>query len=267
VASVPLSNVFFVDKSAAPAGDGSIAKPYNTLLAAVTAHAAGGTFILTPYDYTAEIIPALTDGDWNFWGMQLGSWPEGFAAGVTPSPLSATLLPPLTIGTGGGANQCSFRSVGMQFGLTLRQSCALFLQDVAGNGFFMDTAADGTVRLRADRCYFDSSGLGGSALGDCQLNDCGFFGSQSIATNGTNVQITRSYGQTSVNFLGAAGTLNIDPFTRGALNISALTNGTQAVVGLPLQDLTASLSDPQAQIDQIVAAGVALGFWTDNRVP
>jgi hypothetical protein len=262
-----LSNVWFVDKGAAAGGDGSAGRPYDTLLAAVTAHAAGGTFLLTPADYSAETIPQLTDGDWNFWGLQLGSWPEGFAAGVTPAPLSATLLPPLILGTGGGANQCSFRSVALPFTLTVRQSCALFMQDVAVDGCFTDTAPDGTVRLRADRCYFNSSGLGGTALGDCQLNDCGFFGSQQLQTNGTNVQITRSYGQTSVTFLGAAGTLNIDPFTRGALNVPALTNGTQAVVGLPVQNLTASLASPQAQINDIVAAGVVLGLWTDSRVP
>lgn len=258
----PLSNVFFVDQAAATGGDGSIGKPYNTLLAAVTAHAAGGTFILTPYDYSAETIPALADGNWSFWGAQLGAVPGGFAPFVVPTPAPPTFLPALTIGAGGSASQISFRSV-TAAALTVRQSCAVLLQDCSFDAALFDTAADGSATLRAERCFFNSSGVGGSALGDCQFNDCGFWGSQTILTNGTNVQITRSYGQTNVTFSGAAGTVNLDPFSRAAIDMPVLTNGSRAVVGLPVQSITGGTL--QDQLDSLVAAGVALGLWTDDR--
>lgn len=230
---LPLSNVWFVDQGAAAGGNGSIGQPYNTLAAALTAHAAGGTFILTPYDYSAEVIAApLANGDWSFWGLQLGSWPEGFSAGDFPSPQSLTLLPSLTIGTGGSANQVALRSVFMS-NLAVEQGCSVVLQDVVLDAFAATTGPAGGALLRADRCYFNGSGVGGAGMGDCQFNDCGFFGSQTLDTAGTNVQLTRCFGETSITFAGSAGVVNYDPFSRGRVSIPALTNGFANLVGVP----------------------------------
>lgn len=265
----PLSNVFFIDQGAAAGGDGSIAKPYNTILAAVAARPAGGTFLLTPYDYSAEVIPTLNDADWAFWGLQLGSWPEGYGPGWTltpPQPTSLTKLPSLTLGLGGTQRQTSLRSVSMP-NLTLEMGTTLMLQDVWLDGLFTGASLDaGAVALRADRCFFNGGGVGGASLGDSQFNDCGFFGSQTIQTGSTTLQLTRCFGETSVAFLNAAGVLAIDLWSNGRVSVPVLTNGTKEVQG-PVQNLTASMSDQQAQIDQICAAGVALGLWTDNRTP
>lgn len=262
VAITPLSNVWFVDQGAAPAGDGSIAKPYNTLAAALAAHPTGGTFLLTPYDYSAEVIAApLADGDWSFVGLQLGSWPEGYSGGALPSPSSLTLLPNLTIGTGGNASQVALRSVAMG-NLGVQQGCSLVLQDVVLTLLDCTTGPAAGTLLRADRCYFDSSGVGGAGLGDSQFNDCGFFGSQSIQTGGTLLQLTRCFGETSLVFLAAAGVAGIDLWTNGRLTTPAVTNGVKEVQG-PIQSITGVTT--QDQVDSIVAAGVALGLWTDDR--
>jgi hypothetical protein len=224
----PLSNVFFVDQAAAGGGDGSIARPYNTLLAAVTAHPTGGTFALTPYDYSDETIPDLAEGNWTFWGFPLAGMPGGFDQFVVPPPLP-TQLPSITIGAGGSASTVALRSVLMP-ALTVRQSCALLIQDCTFDGVFIETAADASVSLRADRSFFNSSGVGGSALGAAQFDDCGFWGSQTILTAGTLVQLTRCYGQTSVNFTSvSAGVVAVDTWSDVRVNIPAITNGVKSV--------------------------------------
>lgn len=249
VAISPLSNVWFVDQAAAAGGDGSIAKPYNTLLSAVAAHAAGGTFVLTPYDYSAEVLPVLANGDWSFWGLQLGSWPEGFGSGASPSPQSLTTLPNMVIGTGGNANQVALRSVAMQ-NLGVQQSCSLVMQDVVVAALDCSTGPAAGTLLRADRCYFNGSGVGGAGLGDSEFNDSGFFGSQTLQCGGTNVQMTRSFGETSITFLGAAGTLNYDPWTRGRLTVPAFTNGSAQLIGIVA---------PRSSEGNVTSANIAAG--------
>jgi hypothetical protein len=276
-----LSSFFWVDRATTTPLDqqnGNESRPYSTLLAAVTAHAAGGTFLIVPGDYSAEVVPVLAGNaanGWAFIGADFGTWPEGLAG--PPATFPATFLPNLTIGAGlTDSTRIVLRSVRID-SLSTIVAGALQLCDVQFlNGCFVD-AADTPLDFRAQRCYFNSGGVGGGGLGLAQFDDCGFLGSQSIVTALDTLQLTRCYGETSLNFSGPAGTTYIDLWTRGRLNFPVITNGAVLLSGLgptgvlpegvAKPDLTASLANAQAQIDDIVAAGVILGFWTDNRVP
>lgn len=273
MAIAPLSDAFFIDQAGAAGGDGSIAKPWNTLLAAVTARAGlGGTFMVMPYDYSAEVIPPL-DGstEWSFVGFDFA------AIEVTPvfvAPAGPPCrFPALTIAA--SSPTLVLRSIRVQN----------IQQDGAGAVYVCDTqivnglqVASSASVLSGQRSYFGGGGIG--TFDFVNLDRCGFFGSQQLfITNSLGVcRLTNCYGETGFTFGGfSPGTVFVDLYTRGQLAISVLNNCALQVLGfgppgaLPAfttaPDLTASLSDPQAQIDQIVAAGVTLALWTDNRVP
>lgn len=263
----PLSNVVFVDggTSVAPASqDGSIGSPYSTLAAALTANAlTGGTFLITPGDYSAEVLPVLSlDFPWHFVGLAFDA-PDAFNQG--PS----TLLGAVTFADGAVVpfSEASFRSIKMG-ALTFPSVGGLALTDSAFT--LVQSGAAEKASIKAFNCFFDSSGV------ECSTFDgdlCSFFGSQTIVADGGFIRLTRCRGQTSVNCTGAPGEVHVDPWSVPVL--LTITSGTVITEWSPgavafnaqIQNLTASLASPQAQIDDIVAAGVALFFWTDNRVP
>lgn len=271
----PLSAGFYVDAATTtPLADqnGSESKPYSTLLAAVTARAGlGGTFYVIPADYSAEVIPALAGTAlWSFIGFDLGAF-EVTAAGVAPVGPN-TILPALTVDA--SSPSIALRSVKLA-SLTNNGGAAIFATDV-NFGLCAGLAGSTSSILRAQRCYFNGGGVGPFAFVD--LDQCGFFGSQSIVMEPAGLlRLTGCYGETSLFFGGAPNTAFVDLYTRQQLSIPAITNGSREFfgfsppsalpVGLTTPNLTASLLNPQAQIDDIVAAGVTLGFWTDNRVP
>lgn len=64
----PLSNVFWVDKGAAPGGNGSQARPFNTVTAGVAACPTGGTLLICPANYSAEGVVAIGNKSMTFIG-------------------------------------------------------------------------------------------------------------------------------------------------------------------------------------------------------
>jgi len=262
-AAAPLSSLFYVDAGTAtlPADqDGSIGAPFSTLLAAVTARlGVGGTFLIVPGDYSAEVIPPLDgSGEWSFAGLDGCQLPQT-AAGVAPTG-PPTNMPNLTV----AASSPNLVLRSLRIGSVDQQGGANIY---AIDTFFGLLSGAGSVSsvVRAHRCYFSGGGVG--SFNTYDFDECGFFGSQTLIVADTGIcRLRRCYGETSVNFLVTPGQVQADLWTRQQLSFLVLTNCT-VVTELQLQNLTASLADPQAQIDDIVGAGVALGFWTDNRVP
>jgi hypothetical protein len=279
---VPLSAMWWIDQAttvALAARNGLPGSPYATVLEAVTAHPEGGTFILVPADYSTEVIPALDGGapeGWTFIGGDLGTWNPGLVGGVAPNDLlPATMIPNLTIGDGAVEDTIRIELRSVRLSNFLANTAGfLFLTDVnVQNGCFIEAGGVDLVQLRAVRTYFNGGGVGGAGLGNCDFESCGFFGSQTVVTAGTVVQVARCYGETAFNFTGAAGTVSLDIWSR-ALSASAISiiNGGKQVQGY---GPTESLQNPslpsitgvdiQDQIDSIIAAGVANGLWTDDR--
>jgi len=266
----PLSAAFFVDQATAtPAPDqnGSPGAPFGTLAAAVAANPTGGTFVLVPADYSLEVMPALASGNWSFWGLDLAQLDT-----ASPPVGPPTVLPNLVI-AGVAPSEIYLRSVRIA-SLEVNSPGLVALCDTYVN-FCSSTSPGAEPSLRAQRSYFDSSGVG--TFLEAMLDGCGFSGSQSLILAGSNCELTRCFGETSIVFSGPSGTVETDFYTRGLLTIPVLTNGAAVVAGFApsglfppgtaAQSLTASLTDPQAQIDDIVLAGGNLGLWTDNRVP
>lgn len=268
-----LSNVFYVDQgTSTPLAeqDGSILKPWSTLLAAMTARAAaGGTFRVVPADYSAETIPSLDASlGWSFIGLDFGQFLPGAAGDLPNGP--ETVLPNLTLDAGLSDGRCELRSVRIE-NFSFNAPGLVALTDVVfSNGCFAASPGDAPT-IKASRCYFNGGGVGSCILFDGDR--CGFFGSQSIVCTGDTMRLTRCYGETSLYFSGPAGTAYVDLFTRGQCSFLVITNGARVVAGfgpnsaLPEGIATQSITgvSPQDQIDAIVAAGVVLGLWTDDR--
>ena len=262
-AGVPLSNVVFVDGGTvvAPADqDGSIGSPYGTLAAALTAAAVtGGTFLLTPGDYSAEVLPVLSlDFPWSFVGLAFDA-PDAFNQG--PS----TLLGDVTFADGAVApfSETSFRSIKMG-ALTFPSVGGLALTDSAFT--LVQSGAAEKASIKAFNCFFDSSGV------ECSTFDgdiCSFFGSQTIIADGGFIRLTRCRGQTSVNCTGSPGEVHVDPWSVPVL--ATITSGTvitewnpgAAAFNAQIGSITGV--DVLDILNTVIAAGVAQFLWTDDR--
>lgn len=272
----PLSAVFWVDQNTtAPLAsqDGSAGAPFGTMLAAVTARAGlGGTILVVPADYSAEVLPPLTGLAWSFVGADFGSFEVTSGAFVAPAgPI--TRLPNLDCDP---SSSLWLRSVRLQ---NLSNANGAFLTDVNITNALSATPGSFSAFVRASRSYFGGGGVGEYSFFDA--DQCGFFGSQTIQIVNSlgAVRLTNCYGETGFVFGGfSPGTALVDLYTRDRLTIPVLTNCALQLLGfgppsaLPSSvsitpSLTASLASPQAQIDDIVSAGVQLGLWVDNRVP
>lgn len=252
----PLSSVFFIDPGTivAPADqDGSIQRPWSTLLRAVTARAlAGGTFFCVPHDYSAEVIPALSlDFNWSFIGLDFEG-PDGFNQG----PL--THFPDLTFADGVVVPyaESAFRSVQLQtVNMPVNGACELTDCSVQ---VFQSVGAGEKPDVLARRCFFSNNGT--QDFGTFNAVDCQFDNGTAITAAGGMVQLSRCNGLVTVTVGGAPAEIHVDPWTRQKVTVGG---GTLIVEGLPVQSITGATA--QLQIDSIVAAGVTLGFWTDNR--
>jgi hypothetical protein len=82
----------------------------------------------------------------------------------------------------------------------------------------------------------------------------------------TAIQVRRdsTAGTTTTTFVAGS---TVEPLQLVADDAGAPMLGALGATPVVRQILTASLASPQAQIDDIVAALVALGFVTDSRVP
>lgn len=97
--TAPFSNAFWVDKGAAPGGNGSGAAPFDTVAAAVAVCPTGGTILVLAGDYTSEAPVPVGSKTLTFMGF------GGQAA------LAKVLLPTIQYASGGTPQRLAFRNV------------------------------------------------------------------------------------------------------------------------------------------------------------
>lgn len=255
-AVAPLSQAVYVSKAAAGGGDGSIAKPFNTLQAAADALPTGGVVLVAPGDYSAETVAWADDVpiSWNSLGPLLGS-----AQGTSVDPNSPQ-FPPFTLTVSGnpGAPQ-SFQGLRMTGLATFGGGNVTYFHGCTG------VNVAGAVVLFVLGGQLVESDIGNTTL-FCQGVD--IFNATMRAASFIYLLGCQSWGQgISVEFpAGPPGpTLFFDTTTKGNASNQTpnVTNGVGLFSGLPLQSITGATTDDV--VNSIVSAGVALGLWEDNR--
>lgn len=269
---VPFSNVFYVDLATTvdPADqNGSAIAPFDTIQAALDANPAllssGLTLYICPGDYSAETLAIGSNNSLQFWGLTYTG------PGIGRTDDRSVKLGEINMTLGGEQGQLAF--VNIEFGGA--QNFCAEVKCINCKNVNVTPGTDGI-----DPAYCSLTVVGGLFQGAV----CAF-----LALCGQDLQVGPAPGSVTIHegtlvrvqgadlagsacaveFIDDPGTVYFDLYTEqtGPAPPFTVTNGVARRFALPVQDITASLADQQAQIDNIVAAGVTLGFWTDNRVP
>jgi hypothetical protein len=219
----PLATVFFVDKNTgSTAQDGSIANPFDTVQAALTAAAAApGSSVgvlVAPGDYSAEVL--TFSGPQSLQVSALWQTSQGFNGnGASPH------IGPLTISGSSGVFLNGLESEGVDggSGSVNLQNCTFLAGTITCNGGVVSgisTFFNGGVVLAGQNIRLQS----------CEIKNV------TINAAGTLVEVTGSVWDTgsTVVFGGAPGSLRLDSLTNfywTAMGGGAtLTNGSVAVL-------------------------------------
>lgn len=209
-----LTNVKFVDGGAAPGGDGSIGKPFQTLGAANAALPNGGAILVTPGDYSEDVLFNIADKSLSI--VALGDHHQ-----VTLTFLSGVRL--TTTGAAASlhlqevsANGTTFTVVGTNVGSISADGCILsggtFNGAVAGPLAldFLDTFASGITTTNLAQVDMNGTLLDGTV---------GMFNAPGLIVNLKNVEVSSPLG---ITFPGGTGVVNVD----ATANFWYSTNGT-----------------------------------------
>lgn len=210
----PLSDVMFVDGSAAAGGDGSIAKPFQTLGEANAALPSGGTILVAPNDYTEDVRFDVTDKSLSI--VALGDHHQvtlTFLSGVRLSTAGAPASLHLQEVSVGGT---TFTVVGTNIGSISANGCIL-----SGGAF--NGAVAGPLAL--DFLNTFASGITATNLAQVDMNGTlldgavGMFNAPGLIVNLKNVEVSSPLG---ITFPGGTGVVNVD----ATANFWYSTNGT-----------------------------------------
>jgi hypothetical protein len=226
VAISPLPDALYVAIDAAAGGDGSIAKPFNTMADGLTALAALGVafgcLLISPGDYSAEGVLHWTGSG----ALML----KGYSAGVAfPDPFLApnpqVQLPSITCDT-----------VGLELYLD-NVTSAITQQfnnfgNISGVGCELQTIlTGGNLSLRNSRTLSSMNVIGDVRLWNCEVqtdSDWHISGT-SLELIGTKII---SFGAANIVFDAAPGVVTVDAYSNFyfvALGPIPITNGTKSV--------------------------------------
>ena len=260
----PLAGVAYVDQaSTVLSPNGSIGAPFTTIADAVAAlELTGGTVLIAAGDYSAEVVPPISQAvPWSFVGLPLDTPSKNSPTDNFSGPL--VIMPSTFEFVGGDSSTVALRSLRLNVlnadGTDRLEliDCRVFLIQAAGRP------------VHAQDSVLDS---GGVACQEFSAKNCRVGGSDTAILTGAQANfIGCTGGPLAVQFQNPGGVINCDLTSRGALG--AITNGAitpsgfgpaEALpVGAVIQSITGATT--QLQVDAIVAAGVSLGFWTDDR--
>ena len=222
----PLPDALYVAQGAAPAGDGSIAKPFQTmadgLLALANLGVSFGCLLISPGDYSGEGVLQWTGAG----ALML----KGYSAGVPfPDPFAApnpqVQLPSITAVTG-------FPDLYLDNVTSALTQQFNNFTNISGVGCELQTIfAGGNLSLRASRVV-SSMNVGG----DVRLWNCEAQTDSDWHISGTSLELIGtkiiSFGAANIVFDAAPGVVTVDSYSNFyfvALGPIPITNGTKLV--------------------------------------
>lgn len=213
-----LSNVMFVDGGAAPGGDGSIGKPFQTIAAAVAALPTGGALVVAPNSYIEDPV-TIAGVDISI--LCLGSQ-------------SQTTLPSFLLNSTAGAIRLYIANASVNaqsFTVSGANGATVTLSNVNAATANFTGAVGGPIALDFENCFAPGITVvraialdvdGGSIDGTV-----GMFNAPGLEVNLRDVKIADAMG---ITFAGGTGVVNVDATANFWYSSNGTTTGGSKVI-------------------------------------